>query len=120
MKKRNVYLLVLITLIPIQLVVTALLLYVTLHTQSIHYFDGWGNPFKDNPIPLANILTVFEVIDLVIISIYFYCLRKGKINQQKFFVILPLAAFALGLAMLIYLHAGPLGSCMAVPDECGG
>jgi|SRR5665647_1099250 len=120
MKNRNVYLSAIITLITLQLVVTGLLLYVTLHTQSIHYFDGWGNPFSDNPIPLENTLTVFEFIDLVIVGIFVYLIKKGKVNHYKVFVILPLVAFALGLAMLIYLHAGPLGSCMAIPDACGG
>jgi len=120
MKLRNTYLSVAIVLLCTQLTVTGLLLYVTEHTQAIHYFSAVGNPFSDNPIPLANILTVFEVIDLAIITIYIYRLKQTKQAVDKVLVILLLIAFVLGFAMLLYLHKGPLGSCMSTPDACGG
>ena len=120
MQPRAIYLSLISILVGFQLVVTGLLLYVTLHTQAIHYFSQFGSAFSDNPIPLANILTIFEAIDLFIIAVYIYRLKRGKESFNKLFVIIPSAAFMLGLAMLIYLHAGSLGSCMAIPDECGG
>jgi len=104
----------------IQVAVTGLLLYVTEHTQAIHYFSQEGSPFSDNPIPLANILTVFEVINLVMLTIYVYHLRQSKHAINKAFVGLSILVFILGLAMLLYLHKGPLGSCMSIPDACGG
>jgi len=120
MKSRSLYFWLSSAFLLVQLVATGLLFYVTVHTQAIHYFNGWGNPFRDNPIPLADITTAFLVADAaMLIGHIYYCRRNRRPLDKLSMVLIPLV-FMAGLTMLLYLHNGPLGSCMAIPDECGG
>jgi len=103
-----------------QLLVTGLLLYMIVQIQRVHYFNGNGGAFDNNPVPFANVLNVLEIFDVALLVLYIVLIRKYQWPLNKSFLALLLVAFVLGLSMLLYLHEGPLGACMAIPDACGG
>lgn len=122
--KRHCILLLAWIFLALHILLMGTLLYIYGHASAVHYFNGGGSGLTDNPVPLAQLLILFQVISLAVTAGYTYYTRKHDQLINKLTLLVLLTIFMLGLLVLLYVwYIGPFGGpygCMFMPDECGG
>lgn len=104
-----------------QAIAIAILSFIIVHIQLFGgYFDNYAGPFHDDPFSYTLLLIFLGASASMILLTYIILSRKERQKSAKGFTYFVLALQIVSLLVILYLYVGPLASCMALPDACGG